>query len=154
MRGISPHFIRLQALPHNPKLHLHHTTGWTEEDLFFYKALIQLQSPACDRSQWLFSSTTSGASAFSIRTHMKCGSTLGTFWSHQFSPQVMNPSNHVPIEMRNQKWLWQHSSPSNTTIKGRDFLKSKFTRQEPINKVCEFSSGKGICSSCCLLTML
>lgn len=49
--------------------------------------------------------TTSGASAFSIRTHTKCGSTLGTFWSHQFSPQVMNPSNHVPVEMRNQKWL-------------------------------------------------
>lgn len=94
------------------------------------------------------------ASAFSIRTHGECGSALGTFWSHWFSLHVMNPSNHVPIKMRNQKWLWQHSSPSNATIKGWDFLKSKFTGQELINKACEFRSGKGICSSHCALMML
>lgn len=150
---VSPHFPYAPVCPSHPKASFPplHQLNWGG---FLYQAVLQLQSLAQDLSQWFCSLQQWAELLLSVLGHTQCGRTLGTFWSHQFSPQIMSPSSHVPIEMRNQKWLWQHSSPSNTTIKGRDFLKSKFTRQESINKVCEFSSGVGICNSHSALMML
>lgn len=150
---VSPHFPYAPVSPSHPKASSppHHQLNWGG---FLYEAVLQLQSLAQDLSQWLRSLQQWAELLLSVLGHTQCGRTLGTFWSHQFSTQVMSPSSHVPIETRNQKWLWQHSNPSNTTIKGRDFLKSKFTRQEPKNKVCEYSSGVGICNSHSVLMML
>lgn len=94
----SPHtFLKLQSLPHIPKLHLHQRRIPLRGS-YSYNPWLKISGNDCSLQK-------QAELLLSVLGHTQCGRTLGTFWSHQFSPQVMNPSNHVPIKKRNQKWL-------------------------------------------------
>lgn len=96
-------FFFAPVSPSDPKASSppHHQLNWGG---FLYQAVSQLQSLAQDLSQWLRSLQQWAELLLSVLGQTQCGRTLGTFWSHQFSPQVMSPSSHVPIKMRNQKF--------------------------------------------------